>query len=92
MRHHLFKKKEKKEKPTSPAESFDPLVTDRSDPARKSTSTTKVVKFKNAEYIKEFDMQAEDWIMSAVMMNCVRRSNALHNYTSEELVYSDGKL
>lgn len=93
VRHHLFKKKDKKKKPAEgEAEAFDPMLTDRN--AKKSSSSTKVALYKRSEYVKEFDMQAEDWIMSAVMGNCVRRSNALCNYTSDsaELLYRDGRL
>jgi len=92
VRHHLFKKKDKKKPVGGDVETFDPMLTDRS--AKKSSSATKVKLYKKSEYVKEFDMQAEDWIMSAVMGNCVRRSNALLNYTSDgaELVYRDGRL
>jgi short subunit dehydrogenase-like uncharacterized protein len=85
VRYHMMERP----KPTSKPE-FDPLLTDR-DVKRKSKHDTKVIKAKG-EKLTEFDCKAsKDWIMAAVMGNCIKRSNALMHY-SERLAYYDGIL
>jgi len=77
----------KKRSDSKPA--FDPLL--RRPDGSKSEFATKIASPKKDTYFKEFDKQAGPWIMSPVMANCVRRSNALLGY-SKEFTYSEAQL
>jgi short subunit dehydrogenase-like uncharacterized protein len=67
---------------------FDPLV--KTKDGTKSEYTTKIT-HKSSSYVAEFQRKAGPWIMSPVMSNCVRRSNALLGYSSK-FSYGDAML
>jgi len=68
---------------------FDPLLRDAA--GSKSEYTTKVTSPKKDVWVGEFQRHGGPWIMSPVMANCVRRSNALLRY-SASFVYSEAQL
>ena len=68
---------------------FDPLL--RTPSGSKSTYATKVTSPKRDVWVPEFNTKGGPWIMSPVMANCVRRSNALLQY-SPSFAYSEAQL
>eukprot|EP00316_Scyphosphaera_apsteinii_P012288 CAMPEP_0119333306 /NCGR_PEP_ID=MMETSP1333-20130426/84860_1 /TAXON_ID=418940 /ORGANISM="Scyphosphaera apsteinii, Strain RCC1455" /LENGTH=409 /DNA_ID=CAMNT_0007343345 /DNA_START=46 /DNA_END=1275 /DNA_ORIENTATION=+ len=78
---HQLSKKRKGGKP-----SFDPLL--QASDGTKSLYATKITSPKKSIYVKAFKRYGGPWIMGPVMANCVRRSNALLQY-SEALRFSD---
>ena len=80
----LSKPKHKK----SDTAAFDPLV--KTLDGTKSLFVTKVT-HKSSQYHADHGRKASPWLMSPVMANCVRRSNALLGY-APELKYGDAKL
>jgi short subunit dehydrogenase-like uncharacterized protein len=67
---------------------YDPLV--KSLDGKKSKFNT-IVTHKATQYHAEFGRNAGPWIMSPVMANCVRRSNAILGYSSD-LKFGDACL
>jgi len=68
---------------------FDPLLSATN--GTKSEYTTKNICPKSNISVPDLDRNAGPWIMGPVMMNCVRRSNALIGY-SKDFQYGDALL
>lgn len=66
--------------------SFDPLL--RATSGDKSAHLTTIASPKKDVFVKEFGQYGGPWIMSPVMANCVRRSNALLGYNAN-FTYSE---
>lgn len=66
---------------------FDPLV--KSSMGSKSPNTFIINNVNGLRYSKEHKMWTGPFVMAMVMANCIRRSNALNNY-SGKLVYREG--
>lgn len=68
---------------------FDPLL--QTPEGTKSEFMTKNISPKSNEYLKDLDCNVGPWIMAPVMVNCVRRSNALLHY-SKDFEYGDSQV
>jgi short subunit dehydrogenase-like uncharacterized protein len=68
---------------------FDPLLTDKE--GNKSDFMTKNTSPKSNKYSESIGKTVGPWVMAPVMVNCVRRSNAILQY-SKELKYGDSKV
>ncbi|GHP08808.1 hypothetical protein PPROV_000754500 [Pycnococcus provasolii] len=82
----------KKSRPKSrggSAGGFDPLL--RAKDGSKSTFSLTNTSPKTTRYFSEFQRSAGPWIMAPVMVNCVRRSNALLGI-SKDLAFGDCML
>jgi short subunit dehydrogenase-like uncharacterized protein len=68
---------------------FDPLL--MKPDGTKSEYTTKNISPKSATFHLDLNQKVGPWVMAPVMVNCVRRSNALLHY-SANLSYGDSKI
>lgn len=87
IKYQLVEKKREKGKKGS-----DPLLASLESASEPSKYSTTIKNPKADIVVKEIDDRyAGPWVMSAVMANCVRRSNAILGY-NENLVYADAML